>query len=464
MLRCRLCVQTCNGVSSACPPDALAPAGTTCGTVLGNCEVAATCLGTSPACPGSTWQPAGVLCRPADGPCDIAVRRRLCTCLRCCRHCCMHCCMHQTKPSSLHSCMRCLLTCRRCARAKARCVPWTCARPTAHLPARQLGCRHASTHCQVRQQLVRAKQLCASVTAACSLRNLPACTPAAGTWAPGGCTTTAAGFCQPVVGTEYFCLYSYLPATTQCRPAAGFCDVAEFCTSTSAACPPDASKPNCPPTCATAGLPACVDASSGVLGCKQLRCFHAASVCTAGPTAPLLHPSCITAVRTLPAAGTWVVPPTVCTTGSSTFCSPVPGTDFTCRYAYMPASTVCRAAVGTCDLAETCTGSAASCPADIKRSNCPPTCPTTGLPDCVVATSGDAHSTVLPCLAVLKGFCVAAFTNPSMLLACRPVGGPSEWDLHHGRNRLLCACAQLVLDVPVRGLAAFSNGMLNSVW
>lgn len=90
----------------------------------------------------------------------------------------------------------------------------------------------------------------------------------AGTWVPGGCTTTAAAYCQPLLGTEFFCTYRYLPSTTQCRPAAGICDVPEFCTSTSAACPPDASTPNCPPTCTATGLPACVDASSGVLSCS----------------------------------------------------------------------------------------------------------------------------------------------------------------------------------------------------
>ena len=38
--------------------------------------------------------------------------------------------------------------------------------------------------------------------------------------------------------------------------------------------------------------------------------------------------------------------------------------DGVCKPSYQPVTTVCRAATGTCDLAETCTGSSADCPAD----------------------------------------------------------------------------------------------------
>jgi parallel beta-helix repeat protein len=88
---------------------------------------------------------------------------------------------------------------------------------------------------------------------------------------------------------------------TQCRAAAGACDVAELCTGTSPGCPADALLP------------------SGT------TCRQSAGVCDV---------------------------PEVCT-GTSTQC-PADG--------FQPAGTVCRAASGVCDAVETCVGNSATCP------------------------------------------------------------------------------------------------------
>src|SRR5438874_1917498 len=83
------------------------------------------------------------------------------------------------------------------------------------------------------------------------------------------------------------------PATTLCRPAAGPCDVADFCTGTSAACPSDAK--------------------------KKSVCRAAAGPCDVAERCDGTHDTC-------PAD------------------------------AFKSADTECRAAAGVCDTAESCTG------------------------------------------------------------------------------------------------------------
>src|SRR5262249_30679860 len=52
----------CDGSSNACPADALAPAGTTCRSATGICDVAETCTGLSAACPPDVAAPNGTPC------------------------------------------------------------------------------------------------------------------------------------------------------------------------------------------------------------------------------------------------------------------------------------------------------------------------------------------------------------------------------------------------------------------
>jgi hypothetical protein len=65
--------ETCDGVSSACPTDAFAPAATACGgPALDACDTEDVCDGTSADCPDAPPLPAGTVCAPAVGPCDAA--------------------------------------------------------------------------------------------------------------------------------------------------------------------------------------------------------------------------------------------------------------------------------------------------------------------------------------------------------------------------------------------------------
>jgi hypothetical protein len=65
--------ETCSGSSDTCPADALSASGTVCRTAAGTCDAAETCSGSSIACPADVLQPSGTLCRDAvAGGCDLA--------------------------------------------------------------------------------------------------------------------------------------------------------------------------------------------------------------------------------------------------------------------------------------------------------------------------------------------------------------------------------------------------------
>src|SRR5207244_3591231 len=111
--------------------------------------------------------------------------------------------------------------------------------------------------------------------------------------------------CNGTVGAPA-CTHAAGNAGTVCRAAAGGCDVAETCTGTSTACPADTKQP--------AGSACTADANP----CTLDQCDGSTTTCT--------HP-----------AGN--------------------------------AGTVCRAAAGECDLAESCTGTSTTCPTDAFKTN-----------------------------------------------------------------------------------------------
>lgn len=60
----------CNGTSSQCPANAMAPGGTLCRAAAGVCDVAEVCTGVDAACPPNQFSTA--VCRVAAGVCDVA--------------------------------------------------------------------------------------------------------------------------------------------------------------------------------------------------------------------------------------------------------------------------------------------------------------------------------------------------------------------------------------------------------
>lgn len=103
------------------------------------------------------------------------------------------------------------------------------------------------------------------------------------------------------------CVATLAPIGTTCRAAAGECDIAEVCDGVSMDCPADEFQP---------ALTACGGAPTGVCDAQDM--------CDGNGT-------CVTN--------------------------------------FQPSTTVCRAAAGDCDIAETCTGSDAACPQDLKAGS-----------------------------------------------------------------------------------------------
>ncbi len=127
------------------------------------------------------------------------------------------------------------------------------------------------------------------------------------------------------------CLPNHEPSTTECRPAASDCDVAENCDG-NGACPVDLVK--------TLGTP-CGDSSSGE--CDNADSCDATGICLANHVA----------------AGT------ACGSSSDTVCDNPDSCDGSgaCLVNNEPTTTECRPDAGECDVAENCDG-AGACPAD----------------------------------------------------------------------------------------------------
>ena len=161
---------------------------------------------------------------------------------------------------------------------------------------------------------------------------------------------------------------AFSPSGTVCRPALNECDNQETCSGTSATCPADTVK-SAGTACSDDGHVCTSDVCNGTVGAPA--CTHPAkasgtacpddgNVCTRdvcdGTSLDCTHPAgnAGTVCRAAVAGGCDIAE--TCT-GTSTTCP---------ADAVQPAGTVCRAAVaGGCDIAETCNGTSNSCPADV---------------------------------------------------------------------------------------------------
>ena len=92
-------------------------------------------------------------------------------------------------------------------------------------------CRASTGQCDIAES-------CTGTSAACPADGFqPSTTPCVGTSNGGACDGTDS--CD---GANH-CVDGFLPSTTICRPAVSACDVAESCTGSSGACPPDVNPP-----------------------------------------------------------------------------------------------------------------------------------------------------------------------------------------------------------------------------
>src|SRR5438093_1442984 len=189
------------------------------------------------------------------------------------------------------------------------------------------------------------------------------------------------------------------PATTLCRPAAGGCDVAEFCTGASGSCPADLLEPStfecrgAMGSCDEAELCTGTDSACPADAFKPaaVECRPAAGDCDVAETCTGTGPTCPADGKTTavcrPAAGACDfeercdgVSNDCPADGKSTaVCRPAAGawdveercdgvSDACPADAPQPATVECRPAAGVCGVAETCTGTSPTCPADGKST------------------------------------------------------------------------------------------------
>ena len=180
------------------------------------------------------------------------------------------------------------------------------------------------------------------------------------------------------------CVHSPGNAGTQCRDAAGDCDLPAACDGASAACPANGFKSSDTVCRASAGP---CDAPES--------CTGASAFCPADAKAPVT-----TVCRE--ASGACELAATCDGSGDACPANPL-----------KPAATVCRAAAGACDKEETCTGTSPDCPADAKSPS--GTICRLAAGDCDVAARCDGSNDQCP----PNGFL-------STGVVCRAAAGPCD--------------------------------------
>jgi slime mold repeat-containing protein len=294
-------------VSGKCLFGGPAAAGVVCRAADASnaCDVGEVCNGTSTECPTDQIKAAGTVCRASAGPCDVA----------------------ETCDGAVKKC------------------PYDAFKPFTTV------CRAAVGDCD-------APETCTSGSAACpSDIKQPINT---------ACTSDG-NLCTKDVcdGVGDTCVHPVESAGVVCRAAGpGGCDAAETCTGSSTVCPPDILTPS-GVACPDDGNPCTQNVCDGLVAACQHPAGNAGATC-ATDNNPCTTDVCdgTSTVCSHPAGNAGAACATdnnPCTTdlcnGSSTACQYVPGN----------AGAVCRAVQGECDVADTCTGSSATCPADVKK-------------------------------------------------------------------------------------------------
>src|SRR5439155_1068232 len=155
---------------------------------------------------------------------------------------------------------------------------------------------------------------------------------------------------------------------TECRTAAGDCDVAEACDGTNAACPTDAKKAS-GTACTDDGNPCTTDTCDGTSNTCQhaagnagTECRAAAGVCDVAEACDGTNTACPADAKETSGTG--------CTDdGNPCTTDTCDGMSNTCQHPAGNAGTECRAAAGVCDVAEAWDGTDTACPADAKETS-----------------------------------------------------------------------------------------------
>jgi len=210
--------ETCSGTTAVCPSDAVAASGTVCRAAAGVCDVAESCNGTLATCPSDVFLPSSTVCRVSAGVCDVA---ESCTGSQAA-------CPADLFLSASTVCRGLNGACdvaEACSGSQAACPTDTFLPPTTV-------CRASAGVCDVAEN-------CSGSSGACPgdvlLPSSTVCRVSAGVCDASESCTGSTADCPGDV---------FLPSSTVCRPAASLCDLAESCTGLGAGCPGDSFAPS----------------------------------------------------------------------------------------------------------------------------------------------------------------------------------------------------------------------------
>jgi hypothetical protein len=383
--------ETCDG-SASCPADAVKMAGTACSDD-GNICTTDTCNGTvgGPACKHQAGN-TGTVCRSAVGECDLAET---------CDGMSVNCPTDSKKPNLTS----CTADSNPCTLDQCDGTHDTCQHPAGNAGA---VCRPAAGVCDIPETCTGASTACPATDAKYGANH--ECRPVA----PGGCDVA-----ESCDGVNDNCpVDSFLGNSTQCRApscSAAVATLQAFCPGNSASCPPVQTQSCAPGQCVGTGCGGCPNGDSDCASNQY---------CNGGVCAPKKMTSsgcgrkeeCISGF----CADNYCCN-NACNGGICDSCALV-GSIGTCSP--VAASTVCRAAAGECDVAETCNGQM-TCPADAKVGN-GTSCTDDGNPCTTDTCNGSSNS------------CVHAAGNAGTL--CRAQNG-SACDVADYCNGTTTTCA-----------------------
>jgi subtilisin-like proprotein convertase family protein len=307
---------TCSGGTGAtatCVPN-LVSAGTGCRASAGGCDTAEACTGSSPDCPADGFVSAGTECRASAGGCDVA---------------------------------------EACTGSSAAC-------PNDGFVAVGTECRASIGACDV-------AETCTGTASCPADAAQPVGTPCGGL--PSG-LCDAQDTCSGDVGATAFCAPKFLSASTECRPVAGNCDVAESCTGSAADCPTDGFVQGGTECRASAGACDVAEACTGsAAACPNDGLVGAGTECRASIGDCDAAEACTGSGATCPPDAAQPVG-TACggspngDCDAQDTCTGDIGATATCAPKFLPSSTTCRPSAGACDILEQCTGNTTTCPTD----------------------------------------------------------------------------------------------------
>jgi len=365
-------VDRCDGTSLTCPADVKEDTSVVCRASAGICDLADHCDGTNDACPADEKEDASVVCRPSGGICDVA------------DYCdgTNDACPADEKEDASVVCRPSGGICD----VADYCDGTGDACPADEKQGADVVCRASQGECDLVERCTGGSSTCPADAKRpdgypcvgdgnpCSLDQCDGsndtCQHPAGN--PGATCRAAAGICdvaEVCSGTSTACPSDgYAGTAITCRPPTGPCDVAETCSGSAVTCPADTRQPNQTP-CPDDGNPCTADVCNGTSAACQHPTGNVGAVCRAATGTCDLVETCTGSDATCPGDRRRAAG-FVCRAraGDCDVAEVCAGTSGACPAdGFLSNATTCRPAAGACDIAEQCTGTSPACPANTFR-------------------------------------------------------------------------------------------------